>query len=81
MPIKEYMTMEEVEIKHEKNNAEIASLTKKYDPYQAEVDKKFSLIAENVNNIKNMIKKARDYKCSTNSGPNGDENIKKKYCK
>ena len=64
--IKEYMTMDQVEIVHEKNNIEIEELKKKFDAYQAKVDEKFDLVDRNKFDIKKMKKEAIKYKKSQN---------------
>tara|TARA_Y100000817_G_C16861480_1_gene545961 strand:+ start:595 stop:849 length:255 start_codon:yes stop_codon:yes gene_type:complete len=66
LPIREYMTMDQVEIQHEKNNIEIEELKKKFDAYQAKVDEKFDLVDRNKFDIKKMKKEAIKYKKSQN---------------
>ena len=81
IPIKEYLTMEEVEIKHEKNTAEIDALKKKYAQYQGAVDKAIELTGNNTVNIKSRKTEIGKFICAMNSGEDGNETLKKIYCK
>ena len=66
LPIREYMTMDQVEIAHEKNNIEIEALKKKFDAYQAKVEDKFNLVGGNTLAIKKMQGDATNYKNAQN---------------
>ena len=73
--------MREIEVQHERNNIERKRIEDEFNAHQDSINGAIKLAGSNMNEIKTRKDEIGKFICAMNSGEDGNEILKKKYCK